>query len=161
MIFVAVGTHPEQFDRLIERIDSIAQKIKEKIIIQRGFTSYVPKNCESFDFSPSLDKYYKEARLVIVQAATSLLEFLLKYKKPVIAVPRQKRFKEHINDHQVEFALFIQEKTGAMTIVDIEKLTPELLMNYKKIARIKKDNLIKLQKYFIDLFKKLEDEQEK
>lgn len=157
MIFVTVGTHPEQFDRLIRRIDAIAPKIKEKIIIQRGFTKYVPKNCESFDFAQSLDKYYKEARLVIAQAATSLIEIMLKYKKPVITIPRQKRFKEHINDHQVEFALFIQERTGVKAILNIEELTSELLKNYKKIGKINKDNLIKLQNYFINLFK-LENE---
>lgn len=161
MIFVTVGTHPEQFDRLIKRIDMIAPKIKEKIIIQRGFTKYIPKNCESFDFSPSLNKYYKMARLVITQSATSLLEFLLKYKKPVITVPRQKRFKEHINDHQVEFALFMQEKTGAKAVLNIEELTPELLKKYKKIAKIKKNNLIKLQNYFINLFRQLENEENK
>ena len=40
MIFVTVGTHPDQFDRLIRKIDTIAPKIKEKIVIQRGFTKY-------------------------------------------------------------------------------------------------------------------------
>ncbi|MBI2632381.1 hypothetical protein HYW75_05235 [Candidatus Pacearchaeota archaeon] len=153
MIFVTVGTHPEQFDRLIKRIDEIAPEINEKIIIQRGFTNYIPKNCESFDFSPSLDKYYREARIVITQSATSLIEFILRYKKPVITVPRQKRFNEHINDHQVEFALFMEEKTGVKAILDVKELTAELLMNYKKIALVKKDNLKKLQNYFIRLFK--------
>lgn len=158
MIFVTVGTHPEQFDRLIKRMDFIAPKIKEKIIIQRGFTSYMPKNCESFVFAQTLDKYYREARIVITQSATSLIEFILKYKKPVITVPRQKRFKEHINDHQVEFAFFMQEKTGVKAILNITELTPELLNNYKKIAKIKKDNLKKLQNYFVNLFQELEYE---
>jgi beta-1,4-N-acetylglucosaminyltransferase len=155
MIFVAVGTHPDQFDRLIRKIDEIAPKIKEKIIIQRGFTKYVPKNVESFDFKPDIDEYYKNARLVIVQSATSLLEFSLKYKKPVITVPRQAKYKEHINDHQVEFAVYFAEKTGILAVLDMNQLTPELLKSYKKIPLIKKDGLIQLQDYFIDLFEKL------
>ena len=28
MIFVTIGTHPDQFDRLVRRIDAIAPKIK-------------------------------------------------------------------------------------------------------------------------------------
>ena len=158
MIFVTVGTHPEQFYRLIKNIDIIAPNIKEKIIIQRGFTSYIPKNCKSFEFSPSLEEYYKKAHLVIAQSATSLIEFILKYKKPVITVPRQKRFKEHLNDHQIEFALFMQEKTGIKAILNIDDLTPALLKNYKKHAILKEDSLKKFQLYFIKLFEKLENE---
>ena len=156
MIFVAVGTHPESFERLIRRIDEIAPQVKEKIIIQRGFTSYVPKNCESFEFADSLEPYFKKARLVISQSATSLLEFVLFNKKPLITVPRQKKFHEHLNDHQVEFALFLQEKTGIKAILDMNDLTAELLNSYKKVAKIDRKNLDTLQSYFKELFNEIE-----
>lgn len=156
MIFVTVGTHPDQFDRLIKHIDSISPKIKEKIIIQRGFTKYVPKNTESFTFANSLEPYFKEARIVISHSATSLLEFVLFNKKPLITVPRQKIYKEHINNHQVEFALFLEGKTGIKAILDINELTPELIKKYSKIAKIKKDNLLKLQNFFIKTFDNIE-----
>jgi len=155
MIFVTVGTHPEQFDRLLRKIDEIAPKISEKIIVQRGFTRYHPKNCESFDFKPNLDSYYRKARLVIAQSATSLIEFAIKYDKPVITVPRQKRFREHINDHQVEFAEFFAKKTGVLTIINVNDLTPNLLKSYKKKAKIDKRNLYKLQNYFKSLFDRM------
>ena len=54
MIFVTVGTHPGQFDRLIKRVDEIAPHIKEEIIIQRGFTRYAPKNTKYFDFTDKI-----------------------------------------------------------------------------------------------------------
>jgi len=152
MIFVTIGTHPGQFDRLIRRIDEIAPQIKEKIIIQRGFTKYIPKNVESFEFADSLEPYFKKARLVISHSATSLLEFVLFNKKPLITVPRQKRFDEHLNDHQVEFALFLQERTGIKAILNINDITPTLLNSYNKVAVIKKDNMHKLQKYFKKTF---------
>ncbi|MEK6825875.1 MAG: glycosyltransferase [Nanoarchaeota archaeon] len=152
MIFVTVGTHPESFERLIRHIDEIALQVKEKIIIQRGFTTYVPVNCESFEFADSLEPYFKKAKLVISQSATSLLEFVLFNKKPLITVPRQKKYHEHLNDHQVEFAVFLEKKTGIKAILDIRDLTPELLNTYKKIAVIKKQNLHKLQEYFKKTF---------
>ena len=152
IIFVAVGTHPEGFDRLIRRLDEIAPQVKDKIVIQRGFTKYVPKNCESFEFTEDMDSYYKRARLAILQSATSLLEFVLKYDKPVITVPRQVKFKEHLNDHQVEFGEFFSKKTGIACIIDMNDLTAEMLNNYKKKAVVKKDNLHKLQNYFNGLF---------
>ncbi|MBI3333860.1 beta-1,4-galactosyltransferase [Candidatus Pacearchaeota archaeon] len=155
MIFVTIGTHPGQFDRLIRRIDEIAPEIKEKIIVQRGFTKYTPKNIEYFEFADSLDPYFKKARLVITHSATSLLEFVLKYKKPIITVPRQKRFGEHLNDHQVEFAEALQQKTGIKAILDIRELTPALLQTYKQKPRISTKNLHALQSFFTKTFDSL------
>lgn len=158
MIFVAVGTHPDQFDRLIRRIDEIAPKLNEEIIIQRGFTKYTPINCKSFDFAPNLEEYYKKARLVISHSATSVLEFVMKYKKPIIVVPRQKKYGEHINDHQVEFALYFEKKTGARAIIDINHLDEKLLKNYRTIPKVKTTGLDKLRGYFKNLFLRLENE---
>ena len=45
MIFVTVGTHEQQFNRLVEYIDKIAEKMDEEIIIQIGFSTYKPKHC--------------------------------------------------------------------------------------------------------------------
>ena len=160
MIFVTVGTHPGQFTRLIRRIDEIAPLIKEKIIIQRGFTRYRPKNAEYFDFAHNLEGYFKKSRLVISQSATSLLEFVLSHKKPVITVPRQKKYGEHINDHQVEFAVYLTKKTGILSIFNIEDITPKLIRKYNRIARIDKENLKKLQDRFKNEFLKIEIELE-
>ncbi len=146
MIFITIGTHPESFERLIRHIDKISPKIKEKIIIQRGFTKYIPKNVESFDFAESLDEYYKKSRVVIAQSATSLIEFCLKYDKPVITVPREKKYSEHINDHQVEFAEYFSKKTGILMIRDMNKLTPELLINYRTKAKADWSGISLLQK---------------
>ena len=145
MIFVTVGTHTDQFDRLIKRIDEIAPKIKEKIIIQRGFTKYVPKNVEFFEFTDDMDHYYKNARIVIAQSATSLIEFILNYGKPVITVPRESKYKEHINDHQVEFAEYFSKKANVLLVRDMNEFTPKLLINYNKKPKINLDGLHDLQ----------------
>jgi UDP-N-acetylglucosamine transferase subunit ALG13 len=145
MIFVTIGTHPDQFDRLIRRIDEIAPGIKEEIIVQRGFTKYKPKNVKYFDFTDNMAKYYKEARIVIAQSATSLIEFILKYKKPVITVPREAKYKEHINDHQVEFAEYFAKQANVLMIRDMKDLTAELLKKYNKKPKIKLDGLYNLQ----------------
>ena len=145
MIFVTIGTHTDQFDRLIRRIDEIAPKIKEEIIIQRGFTRYIPKNVKSFDFTDEMGKYYKKARIVIAQSATSLIEFILKYGKPIITVPREAKYKEHINDHQVEFAEYFAKKANVLMIRDMKLITPELLIKYNRIPKINLDDLHNLQ----------------
>ena len=158
MIFVTVGTHPEGFERLIRRIDEIAPYINEKIIVQIGFTKYKPVNVEYFDFTQNLDEYYKKARIVISHSATTLLEFVLNQNKPVISVPRQKRYGEHINDHQVEFALYLSKRLGIITIMDINKITPDLIKSYNKVAEIDRTSLKKLQARFREEFLKMEGE---
>lgn len=155
MIFVTIGTHPDQFDRLIRRIDEIAPKIKEEIIIQRGFTKYAPKNVKYFDFTDKIDDYYKKARLVIAQSATSLIEFVLKYGKPVITVPREAKYKEHINDHQVEFAEYFSKKSGVLMIRNMKDLTPELLNKYNKKTKVDLNGLHKIQKRIIGVIELL------
>jgi len=147
MIFVTIGNHNQEFTRLFKKLDEIAPKIKDKIIIQKGYTKYTLKNCESFDFAPEIDSYYKKARLVISHGGSSPWEFLYNYKKPLIVVPRQYKFNEHINDHQVEFSKHLKKKTGAKVVLDIEELTPELLNNYKKVVKIDNKNLKNLQEY--------------
>ena len=155
MIFVTIGTHPDQFDRLIRRIDEIAPLIKEEIIIQKGFTKYIPKNVKYFEFTDKMDEYYKNARLVIAQSATSLIEFIIKYGKPVITVPREAKYKEHINDHQVEFAEYFSKKSGVLMIRDMEKITPELLKTYNKKTKLDLTGLHNIQKRIIKVIDSL------
>lgn len=154
MIFVTLGTHNQEFTRLVEHIDNMAGKVKEKIIVQRGYTKYIPKNCESIEFAYPIEDYFKKARIIISHAAMSLVEVVKKYKKPVIIVPRQKKFKEHINDHQVEFAEYFSKKTGVLSIYNIKDLTPELLKKYKIKEKIDEKNLKRLQSFL----KKIIDE---
>ena len=158
MIFVTLGNHNQEFTRLVRRIDEIAPKIKEKIIIQRGYTKYTPKNCESFEFAPSLKPFYEKARIVIGHAASSAWEFLYDYEKPLIVVPRKKKYNEHINDHQVEFAQVLEKKTGVKAIYNIKELTPELLEKYKKIGKIDDSNLKKLQIFLKKKIQEIENE---
>ena len=155
MIFVTIGTHPDQFDRLIRRIDEIAPLIKEEIIVQKGFTKYIPKNVKYFEFTDKIDEYYKNARLVIAQSATSLIEFILRYGKPVITVPREAKYKEHINDHQVEFAEYFSKKSGVLIIRDMEKITPELLKTYNKKTKLDLTGLHNIQKRIIKVIDSL------
>ena len=48
MIFVTVGTHEQQFNRLIEYVDNLKRDgvIQEEVIMQTGFCTYEPKFCE-------------------------------------------------------------------------------------------------------------------
>ena len=48
MIFVTVGTHEQQFDRLVEAVDRLGENgdFDEEIIIQIGYSTYKPRFCK-------------------------------------------------------------------------------------------------------------------
>ena len=64
MILVMLGTQNNSFKRLLKELDRLKEKkiIKEKIIVQAGYTKYNSKNLEVFDFieKDKLEKAYKE-----------------------------------------------------------------------------------------------------
>ena len=47
MIFVTVGTHEQQFDRLIKEVDRLKKEnlIQDEVFIQTGYSNYIPKYC--------------------------------------------------------------------------------------------------------------------
>lgn len=58
----------------------------------------------------------------------------LQIGKTPIVVPRQHRFDEHVNDHQVEFARNVAQRMGTIIPVeDISKLG-DVIKNYDEIV---------------------------
>ena len=67
MILVTLGTQDKSFVRLLKAIDREIKKgnIKEKVIVQAGYTKYNSKNMEIFDLKREyklLDDKIKELR---------------------------------------------------------------------------------------------------
>lgn len=127
MIFVTVGTHEQPFNRLIEKMDELVEsgKIKEKVVVQYGFSTYEAKHCEmhkmmSFD---EMQQAFKDARIVITHGGPSSFVEALQYGKVPIVVPRQLKFNEHVNNHQVDFTKLIAERmNNIIPVYDIANL---------------------------------------
>jgi UDP-N-acetylglucosamine transferase subunit ALG13 len=107
MIFLTVGTlFP--FDRLVKAVDNAIAVglIKESVFAQIGKTSSKPKHMQ---YTEALDKrsFYEkvaEADYLISHAGIGSIAMALEHSKPLLVMPRMKRFKEHVNDHQVATA---------------------------------------------------------
>ena len=162
MIFVTVGTHEQPFNRLIKRVDDLVidGDIKEKVIIQTGFSTYVPKHCMahkmmSFD---EMQKALKDARIVITHGGPSSFIEALQYGKVPIVVPRQEKFHEHVNNHQMDFTKLIAERmNNIIPVYDIDDLK-KTINDYDEIAKTKRHGESSNNKQFN---KKLEDIAEK
>lgn len=134
MIFVTVGTHEQQFNRLVEYMDKLVEykEITEEVIIQTGFSTYKPKFCKwnkLFTYS-EMQKNIQEARIVITHGGPSSFITPLQIGKIPIVVPRRKEFGEHVNDHQVTFCKQVSARNRNILVVEFINELGELIKNY-------------------------------
>ena len=137
MIFVTVGTHEQQFNRLVEYMDKWASEHDEKVVIQTGYSTYEPKCCVWDKLFPyqKMVEMVGESRIVITHGGPSSFIMTLQVGKTPIVVPRQKRFEEHVNDHQLKFCKEVESRMGTIVVVeDIEKLGG-VIENYDEIKK--------------------------
>ncbi len=142
MIFVTVGTHEQPFDRLVEYIDRMAAsgEITEEVIIQTGYSEYEPAHCTWQKLYPYQDmiRLIDEARIVITHGGPSSFIMPLQVGKTPIVVPRQFRYDEHVNDHQVRFVEEVAQRMGSIIpVIEVEELS-EVIKNYDTIIKDKK-----------------------
>lgn len=154
MIFVTVGTHEQPFNRLVKKVDDLVAQgnIKEKVVIQTGFSTYNATHCEahrmmSFD---EMQQALKDARIVIMHGGPSSFIEALQFGKVPIVVPREEKYHEHVNNHQVDFTQLIAKRmNNIIPVYDISKL-PEVIENYDQIVETKNTGESSNNKRFTD-----------
>ena len=162
MIFVTVGTHEQQFNRLIKYLDILKheENLNEEIIMQTGFSTYAPRWCEWKSLFPynEMQKRVKEARIVITHGGPSSYIMPLQIGKIPIVVPRQKEFGEHVNNHQLTFCQEVEKRHKNIIVVsDITKLG-EVIKNYSSIIKTMSDTLVSNSEQFNKNLQELVDE---
>lgn len=161
MIFVTVGTHEQPFNRLIKKIDELKRDgvITEDVIIQTGFSTYDPQYCQWEKLYPynEMQKMVNEARIVITHGGPSSFIMPLQIGKIPVVVPRQQKYNEHVNNHQLDFANAVNERYGNLIVVeDIEKLG-EIIKNYDGIVRNMKASVLSNNAKFCEQFEIIAD----
>lgn len=124
VIFVTVGTERFPFDRLIHAVDDLVrQGLLTDVHCQIGASRYKPIHCswKAFLSFEKLVWHIQESELVIAHGGAGVVALCLKFGKIPILVPRQKRFGEHVDDHQVEFALHMERLQKAVAVLDLER----------------------------------------
>jgi UDP-N-acetylglucosamine transferase subunit ALG13 len=115
MIFVTVGNHFQGFDRLLRKMDEIALRMVDEVVIQKGYSTYDPKHARYFDFVPmgvSIE-HIKNSNLVISHAGIGTIILCKEHGIPLIIFPRRKKYGEHSNDHQMEIAGALEKRGDA------------------------------------------------
>lgn len=126
MIFVTLGTQDKEFTRLLEAIDREIEKgnIKERVVVQAGYTKYESKNMEIFDLisTDEFNKYIKSADLIITHGGAGSILTAIKNNKKVIAAARLYKYKEHTNDHQKQIVKEFADEGYILELRDFNKL---------------------------------------
>lgn len=101
MILVTVGGHFQPFDRLVKAADEYAAQTNEKVIIQKGVSTYKCRHAESFDFCPKekMSELLAEAAIVVMQGGWGAMCECIDKGKRIIAAPRIEGV-EHIHDQE-------------------------------------------------------------
>lgn len=126
MIFITLGSQKFQFNRLLKCVDNLVESkiIEEEIFAQVGYSDYIPKHYsykKFLDRNEYMEKVNK-CNLVITHGGTGAIIGAIKRGKKVIAIPRLKKFGEHVDDHQVQIVNQFNDMNLICGIMDTKNL---------------------------------------
>ena len=155
-IFITVGTHPQQFNRLLQELDNLSRdgKLKESVFAQTGHSTYVPKHFQHTQFLGLLtfQQKIKEADIVITHGGEGSIGEALQQNKKMIMVPRLKKFGEHTNDHQLELVDAVVGEKRAVAVYDISQLGKALdeMKNFVPKSHTGNKGIVKILEHFVE-----------
>lgn len=162
MIFVTVGTHEQQFNRLIQKVDELKKEgaIEDEVVIQTGFSTYEPKCCKwqklfAYD---EMRKNVEDARIVITHGGPSSFIMPLQMGKVPIVVPRQAKYDEHVNDHQLAFCRQIADRQKNIILVEDTDEVLASVLNYDSLSAGLKNGSQSNNSKFCERFKEIVDD---
>lgn len=160
MIFITVGSSEEyKFPRLLQIIDELCDEgviNGNEVIAQIGYTEYKPRNYQAFDMTS--DEGFKDlvaqADIIITHAGTGSVISALKAHRKVIIFPRQFKFKEHLDDHQLELASLFTDKGYTLSAMDKEELRDRIVHidEFQPVEFVSRNR--KINKIVIDFIEK-------
>jgi UDP-N-acetylglucosamine transferase subunit ALG13 len=128
LILCITGSTITPYERLLRKIDSIAEHFDVPFVLQTGPYRLQSKSCETFTFVPydRLIEYYKKAQLIISHLSGGPLIYSRKFEKPIILVPRKKALGEAVADNQIETAEALKTVHEPMRMIldEVDELEP-------------------------------------
>ncbi len=125
---VSVGTDHHPFDRLVGWMDDWASAHPSvEVVIQRG-TADAPMNAESMEIVPhdQLRELFGRATVVVSHGGPStVMDARMAGRLPIV-VPRDPSRGEHVDDHQMRFALHLQRHGLAIAAQSFDELAAGL-----------------------------------
>lgn len=130
MIFVMLGSQKFQFNRLLKTLDDLIESnvITEEVFAQVGYSDYVPHNfkCRKFFDHKELADIIHKADIIITHGGSGSIIGAVKNGKKTIAVPRKAKYKEHVDDHQIQIIQQFSKQNLICACEDCDQLAEAL-----------------------------------
>lgn len=157
MVLVLLGTQNNDFTRLLRAVqENIDNKvIEDEVVVQAGFTKFDSRDMKIFDFidKEKLFELIDKADLIITHGGVGSIIASLKKGKKVIVVPRQKKYGEHVNNHQLQIAKKFEQDGYVKYALDLNELG-NIILEMKDFKPKKfennKSNVVSIVENFID-----------
>ena len=134
-LFVPLGTQKFPFNRLVKALNGLVESgvyTPSEIVMQSTVYEEKPKFIH-FDIIPleTFNSYLDNAEVIITHSGVNSIISSMNRKKPLIIVPRMKKYGEHVDDHQIEIADLMEQKFNVLVAKDTAKLA-ELIKQAKR-----------------------------
>ena len=97
-----------------------------------------------------MKKNVEDARIVITHGGPASFIMPLQIGKTPIVVPRQHKYNEHVNDHQVEFSRNVAERMKSIVLVEDINELGNTIINYENIVEKLEHSLSSNNEKFCD-----------
>lgn len=158
MIFVVLGTQKFQLNRLLQKLDEYVEQglLTDEIYAQIGNSTYKPRHYAYKDFmdKKEFDATIAKADLVIAHSGVGTIITAIRAKKPVVVFPRLAKYKEHVDDHQLDIARAFEMKKYVLCCYEND----DLLEKINKCKDFQFDEYVSQQKQIIGIIKNFLDE---
>jgi len=129
MIFLTVGTQ-FAFDRLVKAVDKAVAEgvVDEDVYAQIGKSAYKPRHFEYTDAlgKELFDDYVQRASNIISHAGMGTIIMALDNNKPLLVMPRLKRYGEVVNNHQVSIAKRFEQHGYLLAAYNVDQLSEKM-----------------------------------
>lgn len=153
--FLTVGNATQSFGRLVHAVVALAPTLPQPVIIQHGATPITATNCDCRPYVSMTDfeMLVANAQLLILHAGAGSVIHAVRAGKLPIVMPRRPVFGEHVDDHQMEFAIELEragkivlvrepvELTAAIELVLSRPIQPKDPLSESDMTRIVSDTL--------------------
>ena len=122
-VVVITGTHEQPFDRLVAAADHLAAA-GHTVFVQYGYASEPPSNADGSMWveRDALERLCARADVIVTHGGPGSIWDAFGVDKVPIVVPRQSRFGEHVDDHQVAFGRHLAGHGRVIVVEDTERL---------------------------------------
>lgn len=115
---LSVGNATQPFERLVNAVIALAPTLPQPVIVQHGATPVAATHCDcrSYVSMTEFETLVVRARLLILHAGAGSVIHAVRAGKLPIVMPRSAGLGEHVDDHQMEFAIEL-ERAGKIVLV--------------------------------------------